>query len=415
METKINNSQNKNEHYELPLGWKWVRLDEVCKVFSGSSAPQEKKYFENGRYPFVRVQDLGRFGRIDNLTDVKDSLNDLAIQEFHLVKAEKGTILFPKSGAAIATNNRAILGTNAFIVSHLAAVKPREGVADTHFVYYWLCLTNMVQYMENPGYPSLKLSIISKIPLPLPPFREQRRIATKIQELMKDVERARAACEKQLEAAKALPSAYLREVFESAEAKKWERKRLGEVCQFCQYGLTATAKEKGGFPYLRITDIDDLGNIKIGNIKYIECNENVYKKYKLEKGDILFARSGSIGRTFLYNGIPSKAIFASYLIKFRMRQEIIDPFYLFCYTHSSEYYEFTEEKKHTVSQSNINAEEYKSLLIPLPPLETQRRIASKLKEQMDYVNKLCIEIGNQLEKINSLPQAILTKAFRGKI
>jgi len=66
--------------------------------------------------------------------------------------------------------------------------------------------------------------------IPLPPLEDQCRIIAKIQELMQEVERARTACEKQLEAVKALPSAYLREVFESEEAKKWERKRLGEVC-----------------------------------------------------------------------------------------------------------------------------------------------------------------------------------------
>jgi len=45
---KINSSAIQNPLYELPDGWKWVRLGEVCEVFSGSSAPQEKKYFENG-------------------------------------------------------------------------------------------------------------------------------------------------------------------------------------------------------------------------------------------------------------------------------------------------------------------------------------------------------------------------------
>lgn len=202
-----------NEKYPLPDGWQWVKLGEVCEVFSGSSAPQEKKYFENGRYPFVRVQDLGKLGKTVNLVDTKDCINDLAVKELSLVKATKGTILFPKSGAAITTNSRAILGVNAFIVSHLAAVKPKEEIADTYFVYYWLCLTDMVNYMENPGYPSLKLSIISKISVPLPPLKIQRHIATKLQELMDDIARAKTACKKQLETINALPQAILRKAF----------------------------------------------------------------------------------------------------------------------------------------------------------------------------------------------------------
>lgn len=95
-------------------------------------------------------------------------------------------------------NNRAILGIDAFIVSHLAAVKSRKDIADTYFIYYWLYLTDMVNYMENPGYPSLKLSTILKIAIPLPSIEDQRRISAKLQELMQEVERARTACEKQL-------------------------------------------------------------------------------------------------------------------------------------------------------------------------------------------------------------------------
>ncbi|MBT9145485.1 MAG: Type-1 restriction enzyme EcoKI specificity protein [candidate division WS2 bacterium] len=193
--------------------WERKRLGEVCEVFSGSSAPQEKKYFENGKYPFVRVQDLGRYGKTDNLKDTKDHVNDIAIKELKLKSAKKGTILFPKSGAAITTNNRAILGTDAFIVSHLTAVKPKEGIADTLFIYYWLCLTDMIQYMENPGYPSLKLSIISKITIPLPPLEVQQHIAPELKEKMAQVENLESAIRNQQSALDALPQAILRKAF----------------------------------------------------------------------------------------------------------------------------------------------------------------------------------------------------------
>ena len=193
--------------------WERKRLGEVCEIFSGSSAPQDKRYFENGKYPFVRVQDIGRYGRTDNLIEIKDYINDIAVRELNLVKAKRGTILFPKSGAAITTNNRAILGVDAFIVSHLAALRSKDEIADTHFIYYLLCLIDMVQYMENPGYPSLKLSTISKISIPLPSLEVQHRIATELKEKMAYVEKLRKSIEEQLEAINALPQAILRKAF----------------------------------------------------------------------------------------------------------------------------------------------------------------------------------------------------------
>ena len=183
-------------------GWKWVRLGEVCKVFSGSSAPQDKQYFENGKYPFVRVQDLGKYGRTTNLIEVNDYINDLAANKFRLVKASEGTILFPKSGAAIMTNSRAILRSDAFIVSHLAAIKPYFNHATPEFVYFWLCQVDMSNYIENPAYPSLKLSTIKEIKIPLPYLEEQKRIVAyldKIQEKAIALQKLQEETEKEIE------------------------------------------------------------------------------------------------------------------------------------------------------------------------------------------------------------------------
>jgi type I restriction enzyme S subunit len=193
--------------------WERKKLDEVCKVFSGSSAPQDEKYFKNGKYPFVRVQDLGRYGKTTNLTDIKDYVNDLAVQELNLIKAEIGTILFPKSGAAITTNNRAILGVDAYIVSHLAAVKPNDDITSTHFIYYWLCQTDMVNYMENPGYPSLKLSTIAKIKMPLPDLEKQNRLIIGLNNRIEDAEKMRISIEKKLDTINAIPQAILKKAF----------------------------------------------------------------------------------------------------------------------------------------------------------------------------------------------------------
>ncbi|MCL5986307.1 MAG: restriction endonuclease subunit S [Actinobacteria bacterium] len=193
--------------------WDIRKLGEVCQIFSGSSAPQDKKYFENGEYPFVRVQDLSRYGRKTDLTEFNDYINETAIKKQNMVRAEKGTIIFPKSGAAIITNNRAILGTDAYIVSHLAAVKPKENIADTLFIYYWLCNVDMVQYMENTGYPSLKLSIISTIPIQLPSFNEQRRIAASLEKKISCIDKLQKAIEKQLKVVDALYLSVLRVAF----------------------------------------------------------------------------------------------------------------------------------------------------------------------------------------------------------
>jgi type I restriction enzyme S subunit len=162
---------------ELPEEWEVVRLEDVARVFSGSSAPQGREYFENGIFPFVRVQDLAHYGQTRCLTEVTDKVNERAVQEHHLVLARKGTILFPKSGAALEKNHRAILGVDAYIVSHLAAVEANPEKVDNEFLFWWLCCIDMASLNPNPGYPSIRLEEIKNLTIPLPPLEEQKQIA----------------------------------------------------------------------------------------------------------------------------------------------------------------------------------------------------------------------------------------------
>jgi type I restriction enzyme S subunit len=162
---------------ELPEEWEVVRLEDVALVFSGSSAPQGREYFENGIFPFVRVQDLARYGQTRYLTEVTDKVNERAVQEHHMVLARKGTILFPKSGAALEKNHRAILGVDAYIVSHLAAVEANPEKVDNEFLFWWLCRIDMASLNPNPGYPSIRLEEIKNLTIPLPPLEEQKQIA----------------------------------------------------------------------------------------------------------------------------------------------------------------------------------------------------------------------------------------------
>jgi len=162
---------------ELPEEWKVVRLGDVARVFAGSSAPQKREYFENGIFPFVRVQDLARYGQTRCLREVADKVNERAVQEHHMVLARKGTIVFPKSGAALEKNHRAILGVDAYIVSHLAAVEANPEKVSNEFLFWWLCRVDMASLNPNPGYPSIRLEEIKALPIPLPPLEEQKQIA----------------------------------------------------------------------------------------------------------------------------------------------------------------------------------------------------------------------------------------------
>jgi len=198
--------------------WKWIKLGEIGKVFAGSSAPQDKKYFRNGKYPFVRVSDLGKYGKTTNLTKVNDYINEDAIKEKRLVKAKMGTIIFPKSGAAILTNNKGILGLDAYVVSHLACIETKENY-DNYFIFYMLYNLDFKSIVNNLSYPSLTSKEIKEITIPIPiknnqpDIEKQKEIAQYLDNLHNKIKQLEELQKGQLEKFKQLKESILNKAF----------------------------------------------------------------------------------------------------------------------------------------------------------------------------------------------------------
>ncbi len=145
----------------------------------------------------------------------------------------------------------------------------------------------------------------------------------------------------------------------------WRWVRLGEVCDQPQYGYTQSATNQPVGPkFVRISDISE-GNIRWQNVPYCRCDTKSFEKYKLFPHDILFASSGSAGLTLLLTEVPYNAIFASYLIRIRLKPEVLPSFA--AYFFQSPFYR-DQIRPRGAAQININASMIKELLLPLPPL-----------------------------------------------
>jgi type II restriction-modification enzyme len=165
-----------------------------------------------------------------------------------------------------------------------------------------------------------------------------------------------------------------------------------------QYGANEEAKDfenDTDIRYIRITDIDELGDLKNNNKK---TANKVETKYFLNYNDLLFARSGSVGRCYIHKKTNEMAIFAGYLIRFVVNTDICNPDYIFYYCNSKFYKLWVSAIERPAVQSNINAEEYKSLPIPLPSLEKQNEIATHISQIRNKANALKQEGKDFLEQ-----------------
>lgn len=137
--------------------------------------------------------------------------------------------------------------------------------------------------------------------------------------------------------------------------------------------------------YVRITDIDEYGRLK--NEGYVTANK-IESKYLLQQDDILFARSGSVGKCYLHGEVEYDCIFAGYLIRFKVDTTQILPAYLFYYCTSNLYKFWVNAIERPAVQSNINSEEFKSLPVPLPTISEQHKIVDTINLMREKAFKL---------------------------
>lgn len=176
-----------------------------------------------------------------------------------------------------------------------------------------------------------------------------------------------------------------------------------------QYGANETAIDykEGDTRYIRITDIDDLGCLKENN--KVTC-KNIEQNYMLHKNDLLFARSGSVGKCYIHKRISEPAIFAGYLIRFIINAAIINPDYLFYYCNCSLYKYWVDTTQRPAVQANINSEEFRQIIIPLPPMAKQQEIADHITALRHQAAQLQQEGKEALEKAKQeVEQMILGK------
>lgn len=196
--------------------------------------------------------------------------------------------------------------------------------------------------------------------------------------------------------------------------QEWEVMRLEDLCHNeGDYGINAPATDfSDKLPtYLRITDIDDDGKFIIANKASV--NNPNSGSYHLKDGDIVFARTGAtVGKTYLYNREDGDLVFAGFLIRFSPNAQKIVPYYLKAYTNTSTYWKWVKITSQRSGQPGINATEYCSLQIPVPPLAEQRKIAEVLGVWDEAIEKQARLIEKLALRKRALMQRLLSAKLR---
>ena len=165
-----------------------------------------------------------------------------------------------------------------------------------------------------------------------------------------------------------------------------EFKKLEEVCSFI-YGYTEKARDEGNVRFVRITDISEIGCLNAEGAKYINLTPEC-EKYLLKRGDLLTARAGATYGKTLYFDEDYPAVYASYLIKLNLDNNLILNRYYWHFAKSSYYWKQADKLAVGGAQPNLNANSLAKIIVPIPPLEVQEEIVRILDPLTKDVNEL---------------------------
>jgi type I restriction enzyme, S subunit len=186
----------------------------------------------------------------------------------------------------------------------------------------------------------------------------------------------------------------------------WRIRRLGELIQRPQYGLTASAtKDAHGPRFLRITDMQESG-VNWSTVPSCACDQKTLERVKLLPGDVVIARIGATTGKALLIRERVNAVFASYLIRLRV-EEGLDSEFLYDFTNSSGYWQQIDAVKGGRLKQGVNIPLLEALEIPVPPLPEQRAIASVLRT-VQRAKEACERV---LAATRQLKQSLLHHLF----
>jgi len=196
----------------------------------------------------------------------------------------------------------------------------------------------------------------------------------------------------------------------------WTWTNLNQLKAFSLYGPRFSSDDyaSAGYYVLRTSDISESGKVNLDTSPRLPLGPADFAKYKLEQGDLLITRTGSIGTLAVFDD-NVEAIPGAYLIHYRLIVPRTTVWYIFYYLKSPLGQEHLIGGSSGVGRLNLNAPTIESIPIPLPPLKEQQRIISEIERRISVITGVETVVENNLKRTAMLRQRILKHAFEGKL
>lgn len=351
--------------YQINSQYEIVKIGDICSTASGGT-PQSSndEYYTNGNIPWLTS------GEVVNgfIFRAKQCITEKGLKNSSAKIFPINTVVAAMYGAT--AGQVGILKSEMATNQAVCGIYPNERLIPEYLYYILKSLKHkMLDSCVGGAQPNISQRIIRNLSIPLPSLEIQKQIVAEIDGYQKIIDGAKQVIENYRPKLKVNSS--------------WVVKSLADIASL-SYGYTATAQERGDIRYIRITDIDENGELRSNDAKFIDLNVES-QQYFLQKGDIVVARTGATYGKTLYYKENEPAVYASFLIKINLPSYIDTRFY-WVYAQTEEYWQQAKSLVSGGGQSQFNANAIKQIHIPIPSIEEQKEIVLQIEKELEYIS-----------------------------
>lgn len=358
--------------------WPKAKLGDIATITAGQSAPQSPSDYGTEGISFVKAGHLSKI--IDDCNENSClKISDERAKFYKLKLFSAGSIIFAKSGMSCMKGFVHLLTRDVYLVNHLACVTSEPSELFPGYLRYYLMKRKPNALVKDESYPSISLTDIAKITIPLPPLAEQEKIARTL-DVVSASQRSRRRYLDELET---LIRARFIETFgnPSSSVQKWPTRRLGDVCKINPSKSASLAKEAAALPvsFVPMPNVSERGEIDASETRLYEEVKKGFTYF--EENDVLFAKitpcmengKGAVARG-LTNGVGFGSTEFHVL---RPMENAAHPVWIYRLTAFQEFRRLAQKKMTgSAGQKRVPASFLENFVVGVPPIALQNEFAT---------------------------------------
>ena len=378
----------------------------VSQGFTFSRSYQGKK---NLKWNYFKVADIGLNPNSKYLTNAINTISDITMEEIGALPFPKGSIVFPRVGAALFNNNKKILPQDGVVDDNVLVLTVTDTSKCWHeFLYYYLQGIPLAKWCNSGLVPVINTKTVLSQMVFLPPLPEQQKIAAILSTQDKVIE-----LKEKLLVQKQQQKKYLMQQLLTGKKRlpgfceKWTRKQLGELFENrveinrSDLGLLAITSTRGILPR-DCLDLKD--NSSEDKSKYLRiCPGDIgYNTMRMWQGVSAYSEYEGIVSPAYTILAPMEGVYSRYFAYLFKTQSVIFSFYRF-------------SQGLVDDTRNLKYENFKKISVSIPSKVAEQRAIVQILSTADHeIDLLQKSIEAEKQKKKALMQLLITGKVRRK-